>query len=300
LSDNPQMKAYLFLAVTTLCWGLNANFGRLAVGEVSPMQVVMFRWIGVVLLLLVFAHRQIIRDWPLLRRHLPFLALMGAFGFTAFNALFYVSAHYTSAINIGILQGSMPMFVLLGTFVVFRQSISRLQILGVGVTLLGVIIVASGGNLHRLDGFSVNRGDLLMLIACVFYSAYSLGLSRGPRVSAMALFAVMACAALIVSLPLVAVETWLQGWSAPTPKGWLIVALITLLPSFLAQILFIHGVKMIGPGRAGPFLNLVPVFAAILAVVILQEVFELYHALSLALVLGGIWISERGKPARRP
>ena len=289
------LRAYALLIVTTLCWGLNAIISRLAVGEISPMQLVTFRWLGVVLLLLVFARRQIIIDWPVLRRHLPFLFLMGSCGFTAFNALFYVAGHYTGAINIGILQGSIPIFVLLGSLLILRHPISVIQGVGVIVTLLGVVIVASRGNPGELAALAVNRGDLLMLIACFFYAAYSIGLTRRPNVSALALFAIMATVAWIVSLPLVAFETWQQGWTPPSAMGWFLVMLVTLLPSFVAQISFIHGVALIGPGRAGVFVNLVPVFASIMAVIFLQEVFELYHALALALVLGGIWLSEIGK-----
>lgn len=289
------LRAYALLIVTTLCWGLNAIISRLAVGEISPMQLVTFRWLGVVLLLLVFARRQIIIDWPVLRRHLPFLFLMGSCGFTAFNALFYVAGHYTGAINIGILQGSIPIFVLLGSLLILRHPISVIQGVGVIVTLLGVVIVASRGNPGELAALAVNRGDLLMLIACFFYAAYSIGLTRRPNVSALALFAIMGTVAWLVSLPLVAVETWQQGWTPPSAMGWFLVMLVTLLPSFVAQISFIHGVALIGPGRAGVFVNLVPVFASIMAVIFLREVFELYHALALALVLGGIWLSEIGK-----
>jgi drug/metabolite transporter (DMT)-like permease len=292
---NLQLRAFFFLTVATLCWGLNANFSKLAVGEISPMQVVTFRWLGVVLLLLLFARTKIRRDWPLLRAHLPFLALMGGCGFTLFNALFYVAGHHTSAINIGILQGAMPMFVLIGGLLAFAHPVRAIQALGVTITLVGVIIVATGGSLQTLAAFSFNRGDLYMLVASLFYAAYSLGLSKGPKVSPIALFAVMAFAAWPASLPLVAVEIWLQGWQTPTARGWLIVALITVLPSLLAQLCFIYGVKLIGPARASPFFNLVPIFASILAVLILHEVFELYHALSLVLVLGGIWLSETGK-----
>ena len=289
------LRAYLMLVVTTLCWGLNAIISRLAVGEISPMQLVMFRWLGVLLILLLFARRHIVRDWPVLRQHLLFLCLMGSFGFTFFNALFYVAGHHTSAINIGILQGSIPIFVLLGSLLVLRHPISGIQGAGVVATLLGVIIVATHGRLDELATLSANRGDLFMLIACFCYAAYSIGLSRRPNVSALGLFAVMAAVAWLVSLPLIAVETWQQGWQMPTPTGWLLVGLVTLLPSLVAQIFFIHGVALIGPGRAGVFVNLVPVFASIMAVIFLREVFELYHALALALVLGGIWLSEIGK-----
>ena len=101
----------------------------------------------------------------------------------------------------------------------------------------------------------------------------------------------------MTSLPLALGEAALGRFQWPTPAGWLILALVTLFPSFLAQIFFIQGVSLIGPGRAGVFVNLVPVFASILALLILHEPFEPFHAVALGLVLGGIWLSERGKPA---
>jgi len=295
VSDKQQIKAYFFLFTATLCWGLNANFSRLAVGEISPMQIVTFRWLGVVLLMLVFARKYIVRDWPVLRRHLPLLALMGGLGYTVFNALFYVAGYYTTAINIGILQGAVPVFVIIGAFAAFGHRITWLQAIGIILTLSGVVIVASGGNPVALADFAINRGDFFMLISCVLYAAYSLALTRCPRVSPLGLFSIMSIVAWLISLPLIGVEVYLEGWSMPTPKGWLIVVLITLLPSLLAQLFYIFGVKIIGPGRSGAFYNLVPVFAALFAVVILGETFQAYHALALTLVLAGIWLSEKGK-----
>ena len=113
-------RAYLLLTLTALCWGANAIFGRLAVGEISPMALVSLRWLGALGLLVVFAHAQVRRDWPAIRERLPFVAAMGAIGFTVFNALFYVAAHWTTAVNIGIIQGSVPVFVLIGALAAYR------------------------------------------------------------------------------------------------------------------------------------------------------------------------------------
>lgn len=288
-------RAYVLLTITTLCWGGNAVFGRLAVGEISPMLLVSLRWLGAVTLMLIFAHRTVRRDWPTLRHHLPYLGVMGALGFTAFNALFYVAAHSTTAVNIGIIQGSMPVFVLLGAFVAYRTRVTPLQMAGVAVTMIGVAIVGTGGSLERLAALTVNQGDLLMIIACLFYSGYAVGLRRRPAVSSLGLFTMVAAAAFLASLPLTAAEIALDKLHWPTPKGWLVAGLVTLFPSFLAQIFFIKGVALIGPGRAGVFINLVPVFASILAVLILSEPFEGFHAVALALVLAGIWLAERVK-----
>lgn len=290
-------RAYLLLAFTALCWGGNAVFGRMAVGEISPMALVTARWLGVFVLLLLFAHRHLRRDWPVLRPHLFAVAMLGILGFTSFNAIFYIAAHYTTAVNIGILQGSTPMFILMGAFLAYRTRITGLQAAGVALTMTGVVIVGSGGSLARLAALAVNFGDVLMIGACLLYAGYTVALRKRPPASALGLFSVMAFAAFVASLPLVAAEVALGQFQWPTGKGMIIVTLVTLFPSFLAQIFFIQGVTLIGPGRAGVFVNLVPVFASILAVVLLDEPFEAFHAIALSLVLGGIWLSERGKAA---
>jgi len=298
-SEHSSGKAYLLLVITTASWALNVILGKLAVGEISPMQLVTARWLAVTLLLLVFARKHIVQDWPVIRQNLWFVLFMGSAGFTGFNALYYVAAHSTSAINIGILQGSIPVFVLIGSFFIFRVRVSVLQVAGVSVTLLGVILVASGGDINQLRQFDFRLGDLLMLLACILYAAYSLGLNRRPAVSSLGLFTAMAAVAFLVSLPLLAVEGYQQGFVAPTTTGWVIVLLVSLLPSFLAQVFFIRSVELIGPARAGVFINLVPVFASLMAVFYLHEPLQWFQAVALVMVLGGIGLSELGK-RRKP
>jgi len=288
-------RAYILLVLTALCWGANAVFGRLAVGEVSPIALVSLRWLGALCLLFIFAREDIKRDWPVLRANIRFLALMGACGFTAFNALFYIAAHSTTAVNIGIIQGSIPVFVLLGAFVVYQTRVSGLQIAGVIVAIIGVAVVVTCADMNRITDLTFNFGDLLMIVACVFYASYTVGLRKLPPLSSMSLFTMMAFWAFVFSLPLTAAEIVHGSFQAPSLRGWGVIALVTLFPSFLAQIFFIQGVTIIGPGRAGIFVNLVPVFAALMAVFILGEPFEIFHAIALSMVLGGIWLSERGK-----
>lgn len=285
--------AYLLLVLTTLSWAGNAVAGRLAVGEVSPMALTMLRWVGVVVLVLIFARHRLIAEWPVLRRHLPYLFALGALGFTGFNALFYIAAHSTVAINIGIIQGSIPVFVLLGAYAAYRTPVTGLQFVGVAATMLGVAIIAAQGDIARLADLAFNNGDLLMVLACLLYAGYTVALRKRPAVSGLAMFSVMAVAALLTSLPLVAVEAALGRFQWPSLTGWAVLSFIALFPSFLAQIFFLRSVELVGPGRAGVFVNLVPIFSALLAVLILGERFQLYHALALVFVLGGIAVAER-------
>lgn len=273
-------------------------FSRLAVGEVSPLLLVSLRWLGVVILLSLFCRRSLLRDWDRLRPHLVFLSIIGMIGFTGFNSLYYLAAHSTSGVNLGIIQGSIPVYILLGAFLVFRTPVSGLQAAGVFVTIIGVLWVTAEGRPQDFSLSQMNRGDALLLFACLLYAGYTVALRNRPQVSAMGLFFVLAMAAFVASVPIATAE-YILGYALwPTQTGWAVVAAITLLPSFTAQILFIKGVELIGPGRAGVFVNLVPVFGSIFAVTFLGESFQLYHATALVLVLGGIALAERGnKPS---
>ena len=295
LPSKPAANAYLLLVLTTLSWGANAVAAKMSVGELSPMLLTLLRWFGVFLLLVVFARTKVAAEWPLLRRHWGKIFLMGALGFCVFNTLMYVAAKYTQAVNIGILQGAIPIFVLLGAFAAYRTPVRGVQILGVAITMVGVALVASKGDFGRLAALEFNHGDVLIVFACVLYAGYTVSLRKRPPLSGVTMFAGLATAAFLASIPVAGYEYLSGELQTPTVKGWWIVGFVVIFPSFLAQISFLLAVDQVGPGRAGVFVNLVPIFASVLSVAILGEAFHLYHALALALVLGGIAIAERFK-----
>ena len=289
LADN----AYVLLTVTTFMWAANTVAGRLAVGEVSPMALTFLRWIMVVVLLVTLYRGRVVADWPILKRHLPYLAAMGIIGYTAFNAMFYVAAHYTGALNMAIIQGTIPVFVFAMAALIHGTRIRLGHALGIAATLVGVLLVVGHGDLGILLHLTFNFGDLLLLIACVGYAGYTLALSRRPKASGISLFAMMALFACVSSVPLVVVEHALGALQWPTPKGWAVMVFIAVCPSFLSQLFYMRGVELIGPARAGVFANLVPVFGAVLAVALLGEPFGWYHAAGLVLVIGGIvWVQR--------
>ncbi|MDX3807853.1 DMT family transporter [Bosea thiooxidans] len=285
--------AYLLMILTTLIWACNAVASRLAVGNITPMALTSFRWIGVCLIMHFLLRRQIAEHWPQIKAHWRFLAALGIVGFTAFNTLMYIAAYSTSAVNIGILQGSIPVFVLLGAFLAYRIPIGGMQALGVLLTLLGVAVTASRGDVHALAKLRFAAGDLLMILACIFYASYTVAVRSRPKMPQLVFFTVVASFACAISLPLLATEIAIGRYHAPTPTGWGILAFTVIGPSILSQLSFMRAIELIGPGRAGVFVNLVPVFAPILAVLVIGEPFGLHHALALALVLGGIFIAER-------
>jgi drug/metabolite transporter (DMT)-like permease len=175
----------------------------------------------------------------------------------------------------------------------FASRFRVTQWAGLAVTTLGVLLIATHGDLTHLSALQFNRGDVYCLIACALFAIYSLGLRTAPKLSPLALFAAMALAAFALSLPLAILEIARGDAFWPSAKGWAILAYIAIGPSFLGQLLWMRGVALIGPARAGLYYNLTPVFGALLSVLILREPFGLYHAVALGLVLCGIWMSER-------
>lgn len=284
---------YAVLCLANLFWAGNVIVGRLAVGEVSPMGLTTFRWAGVLILLPFIAGASVRRDWPVMRKRLGYVMAMGALGFTSFNALFYIAAHFTTAVSMGILQGAIPGLVFLLAFFVRGTPAGWRQIAGMAATLVGVAVVATQGDLTALAALRFNFGDVLMLGTCLVYALYAVLLPDRPAVAGISFFAGLSVAAFLTSLPLLAIEIATGHFEVPTTAGWLAVAYTTLFPSVLSQVFFIRGVELIGPGRAGVFVNLIPVFASILAVAVLGESFHLYHAVALALVGGGILYAER-------
>jgi drug/metabolite transporter (DMT)-like permease len=286
-------RAWLLLCLTMLMWSGNVVASRLAVGEISPMALTCLRWVLVCGVLTVLTRRHLAADWRVMRPRWPLLVLMGILGLTGFNALFYAAGHLTSGVNIAIIQGGIPMFVMLGNLVLYGVRAAPMQIAGLLLTLCGIVVVATHGNPTALRDLHFNLGDLLMLIADVFYGVYTLALRQRPAVSALGFFTIIAYAACLTSLPLLGYEVVSGTVLWPTLKGMAVLLYVALFPSFLSQLLYLRGVQLIGPARAGLFINLLPVFGALLSVVIVGEPFGLYHAVALGLVLGGIYVAER-------
>lgn len=288
--------AYLLLLITMVFWAGNAIAGRLAVDDVSPFVLTWLRWTIGAIVLIIVAWPHLKRDWPVLCRHWRYIAFMGATGFASFNAFLYSALVHTTALNATILQAGMPMIIFSLNYLIFRTAVRSLQIVGYSVTLIGVLVATSQGEIGQLLGLEVNRGDLIMLAAVLVYSTYSVALRAKPELHWLSFLATLFVTAALVSLPLALYEAITSAAIWPTSlKGIGVVLYTAIFPSIIGQALFIRGIELIGANAAGLFVNLVPIFGALLAVLILGERFQAYHAVALILVLGGIMVAQRQK-----
>ncbi len=284
---------YTLLTLTTLFWAGNAIAGKLAAGVISPVALTFSRWLIACIVFYIFARPHLIRDWPVIRRHSPLLFALGALGFSAFNFGFYWALNYTTAINVTIEQSAMPVLIILANYLFFSTRITGLQAVGVLLTIAGVLVTATRGSPLAIFEAGINRGDAVMMLSVILYGSYTVALRFRPDIHWTSLMFALTGSAMLFALPFYALEIARDGFWMPGPYAWAIIAYTAIFPSMLGQLFFIRSITILGANRAGLFINLVPIFGALLAVGILGESFRLYHLAGLALVLGGIAMAER-------
>ena len=288
---------YLVLVLTNLLWGGNIVAGKLAVGQIDPYLLMILRWIGAILLILPFAMGHLRRAAPTLRRYWPLFLFYGAVGYAGFNVLMYVSAYFTSGVNMAMEQVTINILVMALNFALFRVAVTPLQLAGALLTIIGVALVATHGDLARLLALEINFGDGLVLIACLIWAVYSLTLRYRPATDWMSFLIATSLGAVLASVVFQltlggGVPVLPERFSAITPLGWLITAYTIVFPSVVAQMLYVRGVELIGANRASLFINLLPLFGTLGSVLIIGERLEPFHLYAALLIVVGIVLAE--------
>lgn len=285
-------KAYILLLATTLFWAGNAVAGKLAVGHVSPMLLNAARWGFMLVIVLVAGRRHLAHDWPTIRAHWWFLMFTGAIGFTGFSVAMYSALTYTSATNVSIEQGGIPLFVFLASFILFGARTRPGQVAGFLLSFVGVVVTASNGEPHSLLHLTMNFGDALMLLAIVGFGIYTAIVRRKPDMHWMSLMTALCIGAMLSAIPFVIAEAAAGAMILPDHKGWLVIAYAVIFPSLLGQAFYVRAVELIGPNRAGIFINFLPVWGALLSLLIIGEAFHVYHGVALVMVVAGVLLAE--------
>ncbi|HZY68193.1 MAG TPA: DMT family transporter [Devosia sp.] len=290
-------RPYVLLILCNLFWGGNVVAGKAAVGNIDPYALMVLRWAGAALLVLPFAIEPFRRDWPTIRARWWLYLFYGGVGYAAFNALCYIAAYYTSGFNVGLDQVTINIFVMLLSFILFRTRVRPLQLVGVVITIAGVALTASHGELTRILALDINFGDLLVLIASFAYAVYSITLRWRPQTDWRSFLLATFVGATLASLVFAATAGGGLGQVAAavpniTPLGWFIAAYTMVLPSIISQMFYVRGVELIGANRASLFINLIPLFGAAGSVLILHERLETFHFVAGALVIVGIVLAE--------
>jgi len=294
------LKAYGLLILTSLVWAGNSVAGKIAAGHIDPILLTTLRWWIAALVIVFLSLRQLKTDWPVILRHWPLLLGYGASGFALFNILLYSALTETATVNVMIEQAGIPLIIFLGNFILFRLKATTAQLIGFILTVTGVILTATHGDPRQLLHLELNAGDVMMLGAIIVYGGYTVSLKWKPMIHWQSLLAIPCMGAALTCLPFLAWRYLTHPFPMPDAAGWGVVVYASLFVALLASATYIAGIELIGPNRAGLFINLLPIFGVFMAVLILREPLHTYHLIALALVSGGIVLSEwsRFRPAK--
>ena len=292
--------AWPLLALTNLFWAGNIVLGRGLAGMVPPIALAYWRWTGAFMVAMAVAWPHLRRDGPVLMRHWRIMLLLAATGFSIYNTAAYIGLGSTTALNALLLQSATPLIIIVWVFALFGERPTLRQSAGVLLSLAGVAVIAGHGSLAALLHLSLNRGDVWVLGALLVYGAYCALLRFRPVVHPLSfLVAAMGIGSCII-LPFYLAEA---ASGARITGGWpayLAIGYIAVFPSFVGSLFFNRGIELIGPSHAGQSTHLMPVFGSIMAVLFLGERFQLYHALGIALIGGGILLASVRAGTPRP
>ena len=290
---------YLLLTVTSLFWSLNWVIGKAVVGTISPLTLTFIRWVIAVAAMMPFAWPHIRMHWPLIRRHWKAIAWIGFWGTGLHNAFAYVGLHYTTATNGVILNSSIPVMIIVTGWLIYRDTITRVQALGVAISMAGVLSVLTGGDLSVLATLTLNRGDLIVLVGMVFWAVYTVLLRLKPaELPGLALLACCGTVGIVLLAPLAAVELLFLGGKVEfTPASVAAMVYVGTFPSFVGYVFWNRAVAEVGSNVAGIFIHLMPAFGSLLAWMFLGERIRAFHLVGIALILAGVWLTARGRRA---
>jgi drug/metabolite transporter (DMT)-like permease len=287
--------APLLFVLTTVFWAGNMTVGRWIAGQVPPVTLAFLRWAGATIFILPFAWGYVAREWPTVRANWPVLLVLGVTGSGLFNTFQYAALVHTTATSAGIIYASGPIMIALMSHFLNGERIAPLQFSGIALSLLGVVLVLTHGVPLAIAHQGFNRGDVIMLLAVVIWAFYTAYLTRRPRLHAMTFAAVTYAIAALINLPMSAIELAGGAVLKLTPETGLAILYVAIFPSLVAYLCYNRGVEIIGPAKAGIYMNLVPLLAALFGIVFLGEQPALYHAAGFAFILLGVALVSRGK-----
>lgn len=288
--------AYLLLPVAPLCWAGNTVLARGAADLIPPVSFAFLRWTTAFFVLLPFTWRLARDDWRQVAGHWKIMVLLSLLGISAFNSLLYAAAHTTTAINLALIQTVMPAIIILISMRLYHETVRNVQVAGVLLCIGGAGLVVLRGQLQTLLRLAVAPGDLIMLFAVFLYALYSALLRKKPPIHPLSFLTYSFGIGIVGLMPVYLWERAAVGAPELSGEVFFSILYVALFPSITAYFCWNRGVELIGANRAGPFINLIPVFASVFALIWLDETLQIYHIAGLLLIGGGIFLFNR-RPA---
>ena len=288
-------KAYIMLVLATLFWAGNFVVGKIAfIENVPPFSLTFFRWLLVWLILIPFTYKEFFKLRRVILDNFLLLLLLGLTSVGLFNSFIYNALNFTQVINASLFNAVIPVAIILFGLLFKLEKTNKYQILGLIISILGILSIITKLDLDILLTLSFNKGDILMIGAVITWGIYSAFLKKRKfEVSLLTLVHILCTFGLVTLIPQFLFE-FSQGKTIII-NDHLIYSLIYLaiFPSIGSYYCWAGAVSIIGANRAGIFLSLIPLFSTLLAIIFFNEKFLFFHFIGSVLIILGLLLSNR-------
>ena len=285
------------LILATLFWAGNFTIGKFAfIENIHPYSLAFFRWTLVWIILVPFTYK----EFPKIKREVKGnLLLFFILGFTSvgiFSAFTYNALNHTQVINASLFNTAIPVSIILVCFLLKIEKTNIFQILGVILSLIGVLFIITKADVELLKSLDFNKGDLTMVIAMLSWATYSALLKKKKyELTQISLLQVVITFGLLFLVPIYFIEMKMGYLIKLEKPFYLTLTYVVLFPGLASFFFWIKGIAIIGANRAGIFLHLMPIFGAVMAMIVFDEKFMFYHFLGAIFIFSGIILSNRKK-----
>ncbi|WP_435086440.1 DMT family transporter [Candidatus Pelagibacter bacterium nBUS_33] len=283
------------LVCATLFWAGNFMVGKFAFLEnIPPMSLVFFRWSLVWLILLPFTYKEIIRHKDTIITNLPLLFFLAFTSVGLFNTFTYLSLVHTQVINASLFNTAIPAAIIFLCFLLKIEKTNKFQILGLILSVFGILSIITKLDLNVLLSLNFNKGDLIMIGGVITWGLYSAFLKNKKfTLPLLTLVQVLCTFGLIFIFPQFLYE-FSQGLRVSFNTNlYYTLIYLALFPSIGSYYCWAGAVAIIGANRAGIFLSLIPFFSTIMAIIFFNEQFEFFHLIGSILIILGLSLSNK-------
>lgn len=285
------MKIYILIAFAVIFWSANFVLGRLVSSEIEPMQLALFRWALVLILLLPYIFMNKNNIFKIIKENLLILLILSFLGVTGFNTILYFGLHDTTATNSLLINSSIPILIIVLNTIFTKEHISKQQILGVILSTLGVVFLVIKGDISNLINFEFNKGDFWVILSSITWASYCILVKYKP--SKLKAFEFISIITLLGFIMLLAIYFILGNKLSFdfSSRVYTSVLYMAIFPSIISYYLWNRGISEIGANKTGQFTHIMPISGSIMAYIFLKESLEMFHLYGIIFIACGIYIS---------
>ena len=287
--------AYTFLVLATLFWSGNFIVGKFAtLFEIPPLTLNFYRWVMVWIILIPFTFKEILHKKNYIKENWLLISFMGVITISTFNSVVYFALNYTQVINAVLMLAGIPAVVMILSSIMKIERANIFQLVGLILSIIGVGTIISNADIQKILSLNFNKGDLWMLVCVLSWSLYSTLLKKKKfELSQFTFIQLMVTVGIIFLIPQYFYEQSV-GLETSINKFFIAILLyVVIFPAIAAYYCWQKAIELIGPNRSAIFVQLMPLFSALMAILIFKEKFQLYHFIGGTFILTGIYLSNR-------